>query len=178
VNKKSKKIHFPKTRLSKLVARPGGISYVAAIENAHKNIETMHEQSDEVIIRLIAEIDAIANAPQPEDEFTEADMSAILIRADQIVTLAETFGHELLDTIARSLCDMVDGLLGSGKRDVAPVLVHVQAMDKMAPGKETLCDAEFETILGELSKVRKHFNITSLSDANPDSFEQQELGAE
>jgi hypothetical protein len=132
----------------------------------------MHEQGDDVIIRLIAEIDAIADAPLPGEELSEADMSAILVRADQIVTLAETFGHELLDTIAKSLCDMVDGLLGSGKRDLAPVLVHVQAMDKMAPGKETLSDAEFETILGELSKVRKHFNITSLSDANPDAFGQ------
>ena len=172
MNKKAKKTYFPKTRLSKLVARSGGISHVAAVENAHKNIEMMHEQGDEVIIRLIAEIDAIANAPLPGDELSEADMSAILIRADQIVTLAETFGHELLDTIAKSLCDMVDGLLRSGKGDLAPVLVHVQAMDKMAPGKETLSDAEFETILGELSKVRKHFNITSLGDANPDAFGQ------
>lgn len=172
MNKEAKKTYFPKTRLSKLVARSGGISCAAAIENAHKNIEVLHEQGDEVILRSIAEINAIVNAPQPGEEFSEADMSAILIRADQIVTLAETFGHELLDTIAKSLCDMVDGLLRSGKRDVAPVLVHVQAMDKMAPGKKTLSDAEFETIIGELSKVRKHFNITPLSDANPDAFEQ------
>jgi hypothetical protein len=174
VNNTAKKIHFPKTRLSKLVARPGGISTVAAIENAHKNIEMMCDQGDDVIIRAIAEIDAIVNAPQRGDELSEANMSAVLICADQIVTLAETFGHELLDVIARSLCDMVDGLLRSGKRDLAPVLVHVQAMDKMAPGKETLSDAEFETIISELSKVRKHFNITSLSDANPDSFMQEE----
>lgn len=172
MNKKTKLIYFPKTRLSKLVARSGGISHVTAIENAHKNIEMMHEQGDEVIMRSIAEINAIVNAPQLRDEFSEADMSAILTRADQIVTLAETFGHELLDVIAKSLCDMVDGLLKSGKRDVAPVLVHVQAMDMIAPGSATLSDAEFETILGELSKVRKHFNITSISDANPGSLEQ------
>ena len=172
MNKKNKKIHFPKTRLSKLVARSGGISYVAAMETAHKNIEVMHEEGDEVVIRLIAEIDAIANAPRRGKALSEAEMSAILIRADQVVTLAETFGHELLDTIAKSLCDMVDGLMRSGKHDVAPVLVHVQAMDKMAPGKQTLSDAEFETILGELSKVRKHFNITSLGDVIPDAFGQ------
>ncbi len=169
---KAKKTYFPKTRLSKLVARSGGISHVAAIENAHKNIEVMRDQGDEVIIRTIAEINAIVDAPQPGDELSEADMSAVLIYADQIVTLAETFGHELLDVIARSLCDMVDGLLRSGKRDLAPILVHVQAMDMMAPGSAKLSDAEFETIIGELSKVRKHFNITSLSDANPDSLMQ------
>jgi hypothetical protein len=173
VSKKAKKTHFPKTRLSKLVARSGGISHLAAIENARKNIEQMRDQGDEAIIRSIAEINAIVNAPQPEDKLSEADMSAVLICADQIVTLAETFGHELLDVIARSLCDMVDGLLGSGKRDLAPILVHVQAMDMMAPGSTTLSDAEFETIIGELSKVRKHFNITSLGDANPDSLEPE-----
>ena len=171
MNKKVKKFHFPKTNLSKLVARPGGISHAAAIENAHQNIEMMREQGDEAIIRLIEEIDTIITASQPGDTLAEADMSAILTRADQIVTLAESFCHELLNTIAKSLCDMVDGLLRTGKRDLAPVLVHVQAMDTMAPGKETLSDTQLETILGELTKVRKHFNITSISDANPESFE-------
>ena len=171
---KAKKTYFPKTRLSKLVARSGGISHLAAIESARKNIEQMRDQGDEAIIRSIAEINAIVNAPQLEDKLSEADMSAVLICADQIVTLAETFGHQLLDTIAKSLCDMVDGLLKAGKRDLAPVEVHVQAMAMMTPGSATLSDAQFATILGELAKVRKHFNITSLSDVNLDSFE---LGA-
>jgi hypothetical protein len=173
VSKKAKKTYFPKTRLSKLVARSGGISHVAAIENAHKNIEVMRDQGDKVIIRTIAEINAIVNASRPGGELSETEMSAILICADQVVTLAQTFGHELLDVVARSLCDMVDGLLRSGKRDLAPILVHVQAMEMVAPGSTTLSDTEFETITGELSKVRKHFNITSLGDANPDSFEQE-----
>ena len=167
-----KKIHFPKTRLSKLAARPGGISHFAAMENAHKNVETMREQGDDVLTRAIAEINAIVNAPHVGSEFSEADMSTILLRADQIVSLAETFGHELLDTIAKSLCDMVDGLIKSGTRDIAPVLVHVQAMNLIAPGSTTLSDAAFETMLGELSKVRKHFNITSLGDAHSGTFEQ------
>ena len=170
MNEEAMKTYFPKTRLSKLVARSGGISHLAAMENARKNIETMRDQGGEVILRSIAEIDAIVNAPQPGDELSEADMSAILIRADQIVTLAETFGHELLGVIAKSLCDMVDGLLRVGKHDLAPILVHVQAMDMMAPGSAPLSATEFETIIGELSKVRKHFNITSLGDANPDAF--------
>ncbi len=172
MNKITKLVHFPKIRLSKLVARSGGISHVAAMENARKNIELMHEQGDEVIMRSIAEINAIVNAPRMGDEFSEEDLSFILIRADQIVTLAETFGHVLLDTIAKSLCDMVDGLLRSGKRDVAPVLVHVQAMNMITPGSATLSEAEFDTIHGELSKVRKYYNITSIGDANPNSFEQ------
>ena len=172
MNKITKLVHFPKIRLSKLVARSGGISYVAAMENARKNIELMHEQGDKVIMRSIAEINDIVNAPRIGDKFSEADLSFILIRADQIVTLAETLGHKLLDTIAKSLCDMVDGFLRSGQHDVAPVLVHVQAMDMVAPGSATLSEAEFDTILGELLKVRKHFNISSISDANPVSFEQ------
>ena len=148
------------------------------MENAHKNIEMMRGQGDDVILRAIAEIDAIANAPRPRKELSEAEMSAILLRADQIVTLAEAFGHSSLDVIAKSLCDMVDGLLKSEKRDLAPVLVHIQAMDKMAPGREALCDAEFGTILCELAKLRKHFNITSLGDAHCDAFEQEALAGQ
>ena len=50
MNKNYKMIHFPKTRLSRLVARSGGVSRVAALENAHKNIEAMHEQGDDAIV--------------------------------------------------------------------------------------------------------------------------------
>ena len=89
MNKITKLVHFPKIRLSKLVARSGGISHVAAMENARKNIELMHEQGDEVIMRSIAEINAIVNAPRMGDEFSEEDLSFILIRAVNALRLKE-----------------------------------------------------------------------------------------
>ncbi|MGB8364778.1 MAG: hypothetical protein ACLQUZ_06925 [Rhizomicrobium sp.] len=176
MNKNYKMIHFPKTRLSRLVARSGGVSRVAALENAHKNIEAMHEQGDDAIVRSIAEIGDIVNAPRPGDRFSDADLSAILTCADQIVTLAETFGHKSLNTIAKSLCDIVDGFLRSEIRDLAPVLVHFQALVMVAPGSAAISHAGFQTILGELSKVRKHFSIVSVVDVGADLF-GQEAGA-
>ena len=165
-----RRVHFPKTRLSKLIARSGGISYVAAMENARKNVETMRDQADEAIRKSVAEIDAIAGSPRGTQDLTDVEMAAVLIRADQIVTLAGTFGHELLDKVARSLCDLIDGLMSAGKRDLAPVAVHIQAMDMMTPGKATLTNEELETVVAELAKVRKHFNIKAIDYDEPEEF--------
>jgi hypothetical protein len=164
VSNGSTTFHFPKTNLSRLVARSGGISRVAALDGALKNVESMRDQGDEVILRSMAEINVIIDASQPDGELSDANMADLLCRADQIVTLAESFGHELLDVTAKSLCDMVDGLLRAGRHNLAPIRVHVDALNMMMPGSATLSDAEFSTILAELSKVRDYFNITSIDN--------------
>lgn len=170
MSKSHKMIHFPKTRLAKLVARGGGMSQSAALENAQKNIETMHAQGDEFILRLVAEIADIVGAPRPAGNVPEADLTAVLLRADQIVTLAETFDHEFLATIAKSLCDMVEGFLGKGLHDRAPILVHIQALVLMAPGTAKLSDVEFQIVLDQLTKVRRHFNILAAAEEETDTL--------
>jgi len=162
------KLHFPNMRLTTLVARSGGISYSTAMENARQRIETLRAEGDKILETVVGEINAILDAKAAAHDLTEAEMSALLLRADQIVTLSETFGYETLGTVSRSLCDMVDGLMRSGHHDVAPVRVHVQAMDMVMPWSAPLSEAEFDLVLGELAKVRRKFDIKPI-DSN-DSF--------
>jgi len=172
VNKKYTGTYFPKTRLSKLIARPSSISLYAALENAHKAIESMRDEGDKAVMRSIAEIGDIVNTPTSGGEFSEGDLTGVLTRADQIVTLAETFSCVSLATIAKHLCDLIEGFLRTGTYDRAPVLVHVQALIMMAPGGASISDQQFQTMLGELSKVRKHFNIESAVDSDLESLAQ------
>ena len=90
-------------------------------------------------------------------------MSTILRYADQIVTLAGTFGYQSLDLATRSLCDVTDGLLGAGIDDVAPIAVHVQAMRLMAPGAPALSPPETANVLGELARILTHFELSTIS---------------
>jgi hypothetical protein len=169
---KFSRTHFPKTRLSQLIARSGGISQFSAMENANKNIATMLEQGNEIIARSIAEIGEMVNMPRPEGVFSEADLTAVLIKADQIVTLAETFSHEALATIAKSLCDLADGFLQSEIRDIAPVKVHIQSLIMVTPGGAALPDAGLRIVLDQLAKVRKHFDIVSTIDGDSGALGQ------
>lgn len=166
MNKKPAKVHFPRTRLSMLVARSGGISQSAALDSAQKNVDEMRDEGDTIIRRAIAEIGDLAIRPQSPGTFTDAELTDVLNLADQIVTVAETFAYASLNTIAKSLCDLADGFLAAGIRDRAPVIVHVQALTMMAPGGAPISDKQFEIILNELSKVRKHFGIASTVDAD------------
>ena len=94
------------------------------------------------------------------------DMRKILQLADQIVTLAGTFGYTTLDRVMRSMCDVTDGLLQAHLSDAAPIMVHVQSMRLMAPGSTALTPQETVKVLGELAKILKHYNFGSLATHN------------
>ncbi|HEY0301937.1 MAG TPA: hypothetical protein VGC36_11410 [Rhizomicrobium sp.] len=157
-----KKVYFPKTRLTELVARAGGMTRDDAVDGAMKTLESMRAESDGEIRHAIAAMEDIAFARNASGLLDNAQMLAIQRHADQVVTLAGTFGYASLDAAARSLCDIADGFLRTGLRDVKPIAVHIQAMHLMAPGALALSPEHSETMLGELAKVTGHFNFGSL----------------
>jgi hypothetical protein len=160
-----KRVLFPKTRLSELAARPGGVARDAAIEGATEQLQSMRDESNAIIENTIAGIEAIAcKGARLSDE----DMRAILIGADQVVTLAGTFGYGTLDTVARSLCDVTDGLMRAGIDAAAPIAVHARALRLFAPGHAELPQSERDKVLGELAKVLAHFNLAPLGNHDAD----------
>lgn len=161
MNHSSKKTYFPRTRLADLAARPGGVFGDKAVADATDNIQEMRAESVGLIDRMILDIERVAVGAQA-DRLSEAEMNLILVQADQVVTLAGTFGYRALDAAARSLCDVTDGLLGAGMRDAAPIAVHARALRLLAPGAQALPEAAVDSILTELSKIMTHFNFTSL----------------
>ena len=163
--KAKKKIFFPKTRLSELAARAGGMLRDDALDGAMASLESMRAQSDGEIRKSIAAMEGIVFARETGDTLDDAQMHAILCHADQVVTLAGTFCYTALDSAARSLCDITDGLMRAGMHNRKPVAVHVQTLHLLAPGGMMLSPEHAEKMLGELAKVAAHFNFGSLGAA-------------
>jgi hypothetical protein len=165
--KAKKKIFFPKTRLSELAARAGGMLRDDALDGAMASLETMRAQSDGEIRKSIAAMEGIVFARETGDMLDDAQMLSILTHADQVVTLAGTFCYAALDSAARSLCDITDGLMRAGMHNRKPVAVHVQTLHLLAPGGMVLSPEHAEKMLGELAKVAAHFNFGSLAATVP-----------
>ena len=162
MNTEPVKTSFPRTRLSQLAARSGGIAREQAVEAAMESVESLRGEGDEAIKSSIAAIEAIMKHARNGHLPTER-IQGILPYADQIVTLAATFGYESLAKVMRSLCDVADGLVRAGLRDVAPIAVHVQSMQLLIPGSTALSAEQVEVVLGELGKVLAHYNFGSIA---------------
>lgn len=162
-----KKVYFPKTRFSEMVARAGGITRGAAVDGALLELENMRAESYAVIEKSVATIEAVAYKPEKRGQVSHGEMRELLCHADQVVTLAGTFGYVSLDKAAKSMCDVIDGMMTADLHDAAPILVHVQALRLMAPGGMNLGEQETQKILSELNKILLHFHFSSLG-ATPD----------
>lgn len=165
MSRKPRKTFFPKTRLSELVARPGGIPRDIAIEGAVAAIQELRGESDKMIMLLIGAIEELI-AGSKKGQMSEHDMIQVLKYADQIVTLSGTFGYQFLDVAVKSLCDVTDGLVRSNLRDVAPIAVHIQSMRLLAPGVNSLTPEQAGKVLTELAKILTHYKFGSLAVAD------------
>ena len=149
--------HFPKTRLSELIGRLGGISREDAIEEAKIELRSMRGKSDEVILESVAALEEIILHPETGSAYSRKQMNEILQLADQIVTLAGTFGYTALDIATRSLCDVTDGLLRAKRNDIASIHVHIRAIRMVVPGRRAAAAGNCRTIA--LSNWRKSWRI-------------------
>jgi hypothetical protein len=168
-----KMIHFPKTRLSELVKRAGGVSRDDAVEGAMQQMESLRGESDAVLETTTAKLEAVGQAALKNGKISRDQMLAILQHGDQIVTLAGTFGYGPLGIATRSLCDIADGMIRAGSADIAPILVHVQAVRMMSPKSAALTPEEVDKVLAELTRVLAHCNFSPISDAaDKNNFEE------
>jgi len=173
MSRKQVRTFFPKTRLSELASRPGGLSRDDAIAGAMKGIEASRVEGDATVAKSINDIDALLRTAKGGKLPLES-MNSVLKQADQIVTISGTFGYWSLDKVARSLCDLTDGLINSEQYDLAPVAVHVQSLRLLSPTSGiTLGDAEVDKIHSELAKVLAHYEFVSL--AAPGVAEDDEI---
>jgi hypothetical protein len=162
MNPRPVKTYFPQTRLSEVAARSGGIARDEAVAGALESVESMRGEGNEEIVLSMTAIEAIVKGSNGRSLHAD-DMQKILQFADQIVTLAGTFGYSALDKVMRSMCDVTDGLLQARLSDAAPIIVHAQAMRLMPPGSTALSPDETTKVLGELAKILTHYNFGSLA---------------
>jgi hypothetical protein len=151
--------YFPKSRLSELAARPGGISRDDAIKGAQKSIEILRGEGSAAILDSMKELEAVVFTKQ--DRLSASSVRKMLRLADPIVSLAGTFGYDALDVVTRSMCDLLDALLAAENFDVAPVLVHVQSMRLLMPDSPPRSAEEIARIRSELAKVIAHYKSGS-----------------
>ncbi|MEY4708190.1 MAG: hypothetical protein RJB58_1913 [Pseudomonadota bacterium] len=156
-----KMVYFPKIKLQEMLLRPGGIARDEAIHTAIENLRAESGESNKVIEDAIAAIAGIA-AGAKANMLPQADMKAIMEQADQIVTVAGTFGYEYLDRAARGLCDITDGLIRTGCGDAAPIHVHVMALRLFSPMAAAPSVAEAEKVLSELASVKAFYGFTPI----------------
>ena len=151
----NKKIYFPKIRLTELVMKPGGMTRDDAVAEAIRNVQSISGEGDAVMVASILELEKIVAASG--GKLDAAKLDAVLVHADQIITLSGTFGYDTLDRATRSLCDTVECLQAAKSDAVAPVAVHVDAMRLFAPGKVVATGAAAEAVLTELALVQAHY---------------------
>lgn len=141
--------HFPKSRLSELVGGFGGLTREEAVEAATRQLEIMRPETDKAITSAITQMEALIGVTKRGDLL----MRQLLPFCDKLVTLAGTFGYASLDKAARSLCDLLDGLINQDKDDLASIRVHVQTIRMLPPCAELLSEKHTELMLLELQKL-------------------------
>ena len=75
---------FPKTRLSELVGRLGGLTRSDAVDAAKTQLESLRGEADSVIAASLGQLESLIYAPQKPDAYSQAQMTEILILGDQI----------------------------------------------------------------------------------------------
>jgi hypothetical protein len=150
--------HFPKNRLTELVGRFGGLTRDDAVEAATHEIEILRPEADKRIEAGIAELERILSEAGRGGASPEM-MISLLPVADQVVTLAGTYGYEALDHATKNLCDLLDGLISQKKNDLASIRVHVQTIRMVTPSSPQLPAQHVEVLLLELQKVLDHHGV-------------------
>jgi hypothetical protein len=161
--------HFPQNRLTTLINRPGGTWRDEAIAEATRQVETLRDTSMDTVDTLIAKLEAIA--ARKGQNATE-QLKEIQATADQIITIAGTFGLVFLVETAKRLCDLAQAFLARGRADGEAIAVHIRAIRLFGPKGTALDDQAANSILLELRRVLQHFEVAipeEPSDALPDS---------
>ena len=151
------KTRKPDNRLGEMVEEPGGVERDDALNAAGGSLEALREESINGIEAAFKEIETLARSSLEGDVSTE-DLQSVLQLTDRIITLAGTYGFDLLATVARSLGDLANLLMELPKRSAGAILVHIHAAQLFSPRAEAPTAAKARELLAELRKVNEHFS--------------------
>lgn len=149
-------IHSNKSRLAKLIDRPGGTARHLAIEEATKQLELLRDEAVTALDMLIAQV--AATQTMPERAGSER-MREVLTLSNQIITIAGTFGLSALMEAAMRLCDLTQAFLARELDHAEPIAVHVRALQLFGPTKPDPGPDASRNVLAELRRVLAHFDI-------------------
>ena len=115
-----------KSRLSKIIRQPGGVTVRGALKDAKRNLDMIRRE-------CVAEIDAKLGViqqkyGQAEDRPETADLDELYRLSNDIVGMAGVFEMNELGEAAFSLCELIDRLKAPDQWDWPAVEVHLSGL--------------------------------------------------
>jgi len=139
-----------RSRLSKLVNQPGGVTVGKALAEAARHTEEFRVEAMAVVAAALDELDGAVAAP-PAGEGRQAWLERIYFRATRISDTAGPFGYEDLCAAALSLCELADRQQRAPALDLPPLKVHAAALRLLLSGDQP--PAARKAVLAGLSQV-------------------------
>jgi len=140
-----------KSRLSKMIDTPGGVSVGVALAQARAHLAVLEPRSLERVAALIATLKSLVPPSAPIE--IASRLEAAYQAASGVIDAAGPFERHDLCAAATSLCDVIDAIPPDTLLDWRIVQVHARAMELMLalPREAT---AERGKVLEGLAEVR------------------------
>lgn len=116
-----------RSKLSRLVNQPGGISVAAALAEAAEQTKEFRAEAEAIIQATFDELDTVLAAP-PAGQDSEAWLEKVYFLATRVSDTAGPFGFEDMCAASLSLCELADRQKRSWTLDLPPLKVHAAAL--------------------------------------------------
>lgn len=116
-----------RSKLSRLVNQPGGITVAAALAEAAEQTREFRAEAEKVIVAAFDEFDTLLSA-SPAAAEAEAWLDKVYFLATRVSDTAGPFGFEDMCSAAISLCELADRQKRSPIPDLPPLKVHAAAL--------------------------------------------------
>ena len=140
-----------RSRLSKLVNQPGGVTVGKALAEAARHTAEFRVEAMAVVAAALDELDGVVAAP-PAADGRQAWLQRISFLATRISDTAGPFGYEDLCAAAFSLCELADRQQRGQGLDLPPLKVHAAALRLLLSGDQPPPAAR-KAVLAGLSQV-------------------------
>jgi len=124
-----------RSRLSKLVNQPGGVTVGKALAEAAVHTEEFRAEAMTVVAAALDELDGVVGAPPSPDE-VPAWLQRVYFLATRISDTAGPFGYEDLCAAAFSLCELADRQQRGRALDLPPLKVHAASLRLLLSGDQ------------------------------------------
>jgi len=142
-----------KSRLSRFISQPGGISVRDALKRADAGIESLRIPCIADVDATLAEIDSrFAPATPGRDNESLEDLYQLSARIIDVSICLEGSG---IDAAARRLCELVDVSQTLGVRDWESIEVHIHALKLLRAAGLSMSDTQRGAVISGLAKVTR-----------------------
>jgi len=148
-------ITYPKMKLAAQLREAGGQTVADSLAAADTNLEALRPTClDELRSAVAAAAAAFQRLPDAFDAEALKELYGIAARA---VGIGVVSGAPGADVALVSLCDLLDRLANSGRRDREAIGVHVQTLQLLAWQGDVLDAAATQRLLDGLRKVSARY---------------------